>query len=88
MLDILKIGVEKYGNREMLRYRADDGREDISWKEFINDVNDLASFLFSEGVTRADIVSVYSVNRPEWAVSEKPSFNMTALFTIMLLFYS
>ena len=70
VLDILHQGIEQYGERVFLRYRSPDGWHEISWQKFGEDTEALASFLLNEGISKEDIVSIYSANRPEWAISD------------------
>lgn len=70
VLNIFYDGVNRYQNRVFLRTRKPDGWKDISWNQIADQVQALASYLIDFGLTKGDMVSLYSANRPEWAVAD------------------
>ena len=79
VLDILRLGVDRFGPRTLLRHRLNDTWEDVSWDQFQEMVNALASFLIEFGLKPGDIISIYSENRPEWAVSDYATLSIGAV---------
>ncbi|HNX24911.1 MAG TPA: long-chain fatty acid--CoA ligase [Spirochaetota bacterium] len=70
VLDIFHDSVKKYGDRVFLMKRGKDGWIDLSWNEISGQIDAMASYLISQGLQKGDIVSIYSLNRPEWVVSD------------------
>ena len=70
VLDIFQDSVKKYGNRVFLKKRGRDGWIDLSWNEISSQVDAVASYLINLGLQKGDMVSIYSLNRPEWVVSD------------------
>ncbi len=79
VLDILRMGAEKYSDKTLLRRRINDSWKDWSWNEIKNQVDCLASFLIDFGLDAGEIVSIYSENRPEWVVSDFGSLSCGAI---------
>jgi long-chain acyl-CoA synthetase len=70
VLDIFHDSVKKYGDRVFLMKRGKDGWIDLSWNEISGQVDAMASYLLNLGLQKGDIVSIYSLNRPEWVVAD------------------
>jgi len=62
--------VEKYGDRVMMRYKADGAWKDISWNEFADKVGNLGRALIDAGVEPHDRVAIFSANCPEWQMAD------------------
>ncbi len=75
VLDIFRDGVKTYGDRVFLKRRTDNGWTDISWNQVSSQVNALASYMLGIGIKKGDIVSIYSLNRPEWVVADYATFS-------------
>jgi len=70
VIDIFQNSVKKYGDRVFLMKRGKDGWIDLSWNEINRQIDAMASYLLSLGLKKGDIVSIYSLNRPEWVVAD------------------
>lgn len=70
IVDILRVGTKKYGDKTVLRKRTDTGWVDISWNQLNAQVEALASYLINSGFKKRDISAIYSINRPEWIVAD------------------
>lgn len=70
VLDIFHDSVKKYGDRVFLKKREKEEWKDISWNEVSRQVDAMASYLLNLGLRKGDIVSIYSLNRPEWVVAD------------------
>ncbi len=79
VLDILRLGAEKYSDKTLLRRRIDGEWIDWSWNKIKTQVDCLASFLIDFGLNAGEIVSIYSENRPEWVVSDFGSLSCGAV---------
>ncbi|SPD72580.1 AMP-dependent synthetase and ligase [uncultured Desulfobacterium sp.] len=62
--------VEKYGDSACVACKEAGKYTDISWKRMGEMVRDLASFLISIGIGRADNIAIFSPNRYEWWVTD------------------
>ncbi len=70
VLDVFHDSVKKYGDRVFLMKREDTGWVDLSWNEISGQIDAMATYLLKLGLAKGDIVSIYSLNRPEWVVSD------------------
>lgn len=70
IIDIFNDHVLKSGDRPFLKKRGAEGWRDLSWKETASQVEAIASYLINSGVKSGAMVSIYSGNRPEWAVAD------------------
>ncbi|MHB8894555.1 MAG: AMP-dependent synthetase/ligase [Candidatus Geothermincolia bacterium] len=61
---------EKYGDRVMMKYKADGAWRDISWNEFADKVRRLGLGLIAAGVQPHDRVAIFSPNCPEWQMAD------------------
>ena len=75
VLDPFHDGVKNYGDRVMLRKRTDQGWINLSWNQVSAQVDALASYMINMGLKQGDIVSIYSLNRPEWVVADYATFS-------------
>lgn len=75
VLDIFHDGVKAYGDRVFLMQRTGSGWKDVSWNSVNAQVEALASYMINSGIKKGDIVSIYSLNRPEWVVADYATFS-------------
>ena len=61
---------KKYGDRVAIHQRTPEGWVDYSWNQYRADVRDLANGLISLGLVKGEKVSILSINRYEWVVSD------------------
>ncbi|HUK89590.1 MAG TPA: AMP-binding protein, partial [Blastocatellia bacterium] len=61
-----RASVEKYGDREFLRYKSAGKWSSFSYKEVERNVRYLALALHDTGIRAGERVAIWSENRPEW----------------------
>lgn len=66
--ELFRISAERYGNRPCLTV-YDPERISCTYKEALDKIERLASFLAAQGIHRGDKVAVTGKNSPEWAVA-------------------
>ena len=57
-------------NSVFLQYNKDGEWKDLTWTFVLEKVNNIASYLISEGIRPGDKVAIYSENRPEWVYAD------------------
>lgn len=62
--------VDKYDTKIALKHRCYGAWEEISWRQFGEDIRNAAMGLLSLGIGEKDRVAIYSENRPEWHVAD------------------
>ncbi|HXK65041.1 MAG TPA: AMP-binding protein, partial [Spirochaetota bacterium] len=70
VLDLFKDGVKKYGNKVLLNHHNGTQWESFTWNQVDTMVKALASYFIDLGLKPGDVVSIYSENRPEWAIAD------------------
>ncbi len=71
--------VETFDDSIAMRYRLPDRWVDITWKEFGEQVRQLAAGLIGLGVEKGDRVSILSNSRTEWAVIDQATMAIGAV---------
>ncbi len=61
---------QRYGKKVVLRAKRGGSYRDISWKELVSQVQNIALSLIDFGVQPGDRVALLSENRPEWAIAD------------------
>ncbi len=64
--NVFKAAVLKYGDRVAMRKKAYGLWHDISWNEYFQQTQRIASALISMGLEKGDCVSIIGDNCPEW----------------------
>ncbi|MBK3516399.1 AMP-dependent synthetase/ligase [Carboxylicivirga marina] len=67
---ILRNRAEKYNTREVFRFKKGNDYASISWSEFLQQSEQIASFLLQNNVNTGSNVGIYSQNRPQWTISD------------------
>lgn len=62
--------VRKYGERVALRRKRNNRWEELSWKEFGEQVKNFSLGLIVLGLQKGETVSILSENRPEWVFAD------------------
>jgi long-chain acyl-CoA synthetase len=70
ILDVFYSNALKYKDKVFLKKREISGWKDFTWKETLEKVEALASYLIKCGIKKGDIVAIYSSNRPEWVIAD------------------
>lgn len=70
VIDLFRDGVKKYGTRTLFKYYSGGTWKEMSWNDTADRVDCLASYLINFGIKPGDILSIYSENRPEWAIGD------------------
>jgi long-chain acyl-CoA synthetase len=68
LTDYLATNVAEYGDTTGFRVRRNGRWEDVTWKEFGNQVNGVAKGLIAAGVAAGDRVALQAKTRYEWTV--------------------
>lgn len=76
---IVKNRINKYGDREVFRYKLGENYESISWNEFNNKLESVAKFLLSVGIKTGSNVGIYSQNLPDWTICDLGILNARAV---------
>ncbi len=71
--------VEQFDDSVAMRYREPDRWVDITWKEFGDEVRQLAAGLIGLGVGKGDRVSILANSRPEWAIVDQATMAIGAV---------
>lgn len=61
-----KVIAERMGNKVAMRHKQYGLWQEISWQEYYNKAEQLASGLLNLGITKGDFVGVIGENSPEW----------------------
>ncbi|MCG8580409.1 MAG: long-chain fatty acid--CoA ligase [Bacteroidales bacterium] len=67
---MLRNRVQKYGEREVFRYKKDNTFKSVSWTSFQFQSEQIACYLLKMGIDTASNVGIYSQNRPQWTISD------------------
>ncbi|MCT4646607.1 MAG: AMP-binding protein, partial [Carboxylicivirga sp.] len=67
---MLRNRANKYGSREVFRYKHEDTYLSISWQTFKEQSEQIARFLLSKNIQTESKVGIYSQNRPQWTISD------------------
>ncbi|MCT4586299.1 MAG: long-chain fatty acid--CoA ligase [Carboxylicivirga sp.] len=67
---MLRNRANKYGSREVFRYKHEDIYLSISWQTFKEQSEQIARFLLSKNIQTESKVGIYSQNRPQWTISD------------------
>jgi len=63
---LIESQAQKYGDREVLSYRADDGKwKAVTWNEFAQRVQTVSRALVATGLKKGECIAVFSQNMPE-----------------------
>jgi long-chain acyl-CoA synthetase len=68
LTDMLATNVAEYGNDVGLRRRRDGAWQDVTWKQFGQEVEGVAKGLIASGVAAGDRVALQAKTRYEWTV--------------------
>lgn len=68
--DMFLSQVEKYGDRAALKHKASGKWASVTWKEWGDRVQGVASGLSALGLKRGDRVGILSANRVDWVASD------------------
>lgn len=82
---IAKNRAEKYGNREIFRFKKADGYESTSWNQFKHKLDCVSRYLISEGFSTADNIGIYSQNYPEWTICD---FGIVGIRAVVVPIYA
>ena len=85
LAQIAKNRAEKYGDREIYRFKKDGVYKSSSWNQFIEKVNIISKYLISLGVDPADNIGIYSQNYPEWTISD---FGIMGIRSVVVPIYA
>ena len=67
---MITIKIAEYGDNLALRYKLNDSWASLTYKEFGEQIKNLACAMIRVGVKKGDSVGIFSANRYEWAVSD------------------
>lgn len=68
---LFRHNVEKYGSRNAVYYRSDEGKWiGISWNRMGEMVNNTANALLNSGVSESECIAIISRNMPEWTAAD------------------
>lgn len=67
---MITIKIAEYGEHTALRYKSGDSWASMTYREFGEQIKNLAYALIHSGVKKGDSVGIFSANRYEWAVSD------------------
>ncbi len=67
---MLRSRADKYGSKEVFRYKKNDSYQSVSWNEFKRRAEVLSKYLLSIGVEVSDNIGILSYNRPEWTIAD------------------
>lgn len=62
--------IEKYGNKPLLHHDCYGTWETLTWNDFGEQVMSVSKAMLELGLTRKDKVAIFSLNRPEWHISD------------------
>ena len=68
--ELVNFAVEKYREREFLRYKRGGEWRSLTFGEAARRVRELALGLYSLGLRRGEKAAIWSENRPEWNISD------------------
>lgn len=64
--EMLADNARRFGDEVALVERRDEGRRELTWKQFDADANRVANALLARGISRGDRVAILMTNRLEW----------------------
>ena len=67
---MITIKIAEYGDNLALRYKQNDSWASLTYKEFGEQIKNLACAMIKGGVKKGDSVGIFSANRYEWAVTD------------------
>jgi long-chain acyl-CoA synthetase len=79
MAAVFQNRVQKYGNKACVAYKKAGRYTPISWHEMNEMVRAMARFLLSKGVRKGEMISIFSVNRYEWWVTDLAVLSLNAV---------
>ena len=69
LAEMFLVQAKRYGDRVLYRYSSKEGRwEQLSWREALAQVREIASGLLALGVRQGDRVAIAAANRVEWSL--------------------
>ena len=76
---MFKAQFSQFGTAPALRYRQGDGWAELSYDQFWDRIERLASAMIRSGIQVGDRVGIYSANRYEWAVTDLACLQVGAI---------
>lgn len=70
LAQMVKNRAEKYGDREVYRFKKNDKFESTSWNKLKQNIDQVSKYLVTQNVGFADNVGIYSQNYPEWTICD------------------
>lgn len=70
IVQLLRARAEKFGSREVYRFRAGKEYKSITWNELISDTEKVSTALLSKGFGLNSRIGIFSSNRPEWSITD------------------
>lgn len=67
---MLRSRADKYGNREVFRFKKNNSYQSINWLVFKQHSEIFAKFLLKLGISTTDKVGIFSANHPEWTICD------------------
>ncbi len=76
---------DKYQNRTALRYKRDEKWKELSWSEFICEIDYLLYALLNFGIKKYENIGIFSPNMPEWTIAD---FSIASINAVSIPMYS
>ncbi len=67
---LLRSRADKYGSKEVFRYKKNNTYQSISWTTFKESAEHLSKYLLSVGIKAFNNIGILSANRPEWTMAD------------------
>jgi long-chain acyl-CoA synthetase len=64
--ELFNLAVERFGDKELLRFKDAGEWKSLTYGEFARSVRELSLGMYSLGLSAGDRIAIWSANRPEW----------------------
>jgi len=82
---MLRQRADKYGQREVFRFKDKETYQSVPWTEFKDKAEAVSKFLLTQGMDVGDNVGIFSHNCPEWTISD---LGILSIRAVVIPFYS
>ncbi|BDD04953.1 AMP-dependent synthetase/ligase [Aureibacter tunicatorum] len=76
---LIRERVEKYKDKDALRYKDGEEWSALTWTEFGDRIDRLSKALLKSGVAEGEKVAIFSQNMPEWTITDFSALSVKAV---------